>query len=76
METDRGLSVSLQEDASPCEASIRAFRELVAAVLCTDVVPQGFEFDRSAQVRLQAKAKAQDYLKWLRQRQDRGEVRK
>jgi hypothetical protein len=71
METDQGLSVSLQEDASPCEASIRAFRELVA-----EVVPQGFEFDRAAQVRLQAKAKAQDYLKWLRQRQGRKGVRR
>jgi len=72
METDRGLSISLQEDASPCEASIRAFRELVA-----EVVPQGpTEFNRAVQIRLQAKAKAQDYLKWLRQREDRGEVRK
>ncbi len=67
METDQGLSVSLQDDEA-----IRAFRELVA-----EVVPQGLGgFDRAVQIRLQAKAKAQDYLKWLHQRQDRGEVRK
>ena len=67
METDRGLSVSLHEDEA-----IRAFRELVAGV-----VSQGpGEFNRAVQIRLQAKAKAQDYLKWLRQRQYREEVRK
>jgi hypothetical protein len=67
METDCGLSASLQEDES-----IRAFQELVA-----EVVPQGLGgLDRATQVRLQAKAKAQEYLRWLRQRQGRKRVRR
>lgn len=65
MELDRGLPVSLQEDES-----IRALRELVAEVVLQG--PGGL--DRAAQVRLQARIKARDYLTWLRQRQDGREV--
>ncbi|MBN1137701.1 MAG: hypothetical protein JXM73_14030 [Anaerolineae bacterium] len=61
MEMERDLPINLQEDES-----VRAFRELVA-----EVVPQGLDgLDRATQVRFQARAKAQDYLNWLRQRQD------
>jgi hypothetical protein len=65
MAMDRVLLDELQSDEA-----LHAFRALLG-----EVIPQDLDtFDRASQVRLQARAKAQDYLVWLRKREEGKEV--
>jgi len=65
MSTDKVLLEELRRDEA-----LLAFRALLG-----EVVPQDLDaLDRVSQVRLQARAKAQDYLVWLRKREEGKEV--
>jgi hypothetical protein len=65
MTTDRVLLEELRKDEA-----LQAFRTLVK-----EVIPQDLDvLNRASQVRLQARARAQEYLAWLRQGEARKEV--
>ena len=65
MAMDRVLFEELRRDEA-----LLAFRALLGEVL-----PQDLDaLDRASQVRRQARAKAQDYLVWLRKRKEGKEV--